>query len=404
MPQPGEPFNPFGIFTGAFIPNVVMQIPWMRPAHKLVWARLAQYAVRSGWAYARQDTLAEQVGLKPRYIRHVLLWLERHKFIRIRHPKGGSRMKHAPNMYQFLWHEAYDVALHNPQGWSTPEDDVPQTNMTPAERPPVDGLILQDTKYTTAPRAASRRRVGVKRKATDPRVKQFIDQFCEEYQQRLGRKYIVQGGRDGMTVKRLLQALDRQYDAGQATSELMKAAVHMMSDQWGSSRASIGLLSSQINAWHTPSNSATTHADTPGQAGRSPDTIAARYSASKRALRWCHEAKDRAAEVAAEGREVDYRALAVVLGDVSALAKATSTQLSEGVSEWLYYPGGKHIATYYAKWIAVEIVRWPSWNGNLEGFLPGGKHWWRFLKDHQDNMGWKLSRRELEVIRAATQS
>jgi len=90
----------------------------------------------------------------------------------------------------------------------------------------------------------------------DPRVKTFIDWFVAEYGAVLGRGYIVAGGKDGATVKRLLKAM--------ALPELQKAAKAMMADPWGRERASIGLLASQINAWRgTPSTKAN-----PGRGGR----------------------------------------------------------------------------------------------------------------------------------------
>jgi hypothetical protein len=75
----------------------------------------------------------------------------------------------------------------------------------------------------------------------DPRVRDFVGWFCEAYQKVRGVKYFVQGAKDGAMVKRLLQTLSPE--------ELKAAAQAMLADSWGSQRASIGLLSSQINAW-----------------------------------------------------------------------------------------------------------------------------------------------------------
>jgi DNA-binding transcriptional ArsR family regulator len=83
----------------------------------------------------------------------------------------------------------------------------------------------------------------------DPRVKEFIDSFCQSYQEARGKAYIVTGSKDGATVKRLLAALDADT-AGGGLAELKRAALAMLADhKWGRERASIGLLSSQINTW-----------------------------------------------------------------------------------------------------------------------------------------------------------
>ena len=71
--------------------------------------------------------------------------------------------------------------------------------------------------------------------------KQFMEFFCTEYHGALGRKYIVTGAKDGNLVKALLGKL--------SLDELKLATRNMLADAWGQSRASIGLLSSQINTW-----------------------------------------------------------------------------------------------------------------------------------------------------------
>lgn len=81
----------------------------------------------------------------------------------------------------------------------------------------------------------------------DPRVKLFIDFFTKAYSETLGRPYIVTGGKDGATAKRLLLKLDGVERC--ALAALKKAALNMLADDWGRERASVGLLSSQLNTW-----------------------------------------------------------------------------------------------------------------------------------------------------------
>lgn len=81
----------------------------------------------------------------------------------------------------------------------------------------------------------------------DPRVKSFVDWFCQTYQDTMGRGYIVNAGKDGATVKSLLRALDR--NGTDPVARLQQAARNMLADRWARQRASMGLLASQINTW-----------------------------------------------------------------------------------------------------------------------------------------------------------
>ena len=94
-----------------------------------------------------------------------------------------------------------------------------------------------------------------RRRATphDPRVREFIDWFSQEYRTVLGRPYIVTGPKDGAAVKRLLQSL--------TPDELRKAARVMLADSWAKGRADIGLLAGKINSWRSG------HVHPPGGSG-----------------------------------------------------------------------------------------------------------------------------------------
>ena len=77
-------------------------------------------------------------------------------------------------------------------------------------------------------------------------MKQFIDWFTVEYEQTIGRAYVVAGGKDGQLIKSLLGKVGAR---GDALAELQRAARNMFADPWGKDRADIGLLSSKINTW-----------------------------------------------------------------------------------------------------------------------------------------------------------
>jgi hypothetical protein len=49
--QPGEPFNPYRMFNGLYIPEGLARCPWISPGAKLAWGRLARYAGEDGRCY-----------------------------------------------------------------------------------------------------------------------------------------------------------------------------------------------------------------------------------------------------------------------------------------------------------------------------------------------------------------
>ena len=75
----------------------------------------------------------------------------------------------------------------------------------------------------------------------DSRVKSFLDFFCKTYADTVGRPYVVTGGKDGATVKRLLRTVSPE--------DLQRAARNMLADAWARDKADIGLLASKVNSW-----------------------------------------------------------------------------------------------------------------------------------------------------------
>src|ERR1022692_92146 len=52
----GQPFNPFGLFTGIFIPDALVRSTIISPGAKLVYGRLARYAGQDGRCYPAVET------------------------------------------------------------------------------------------------------------------------------------------------------------------------------------------------------------------------------------------------------------------------------------------------------------------------------------------------------------
>ena len=105
----GQPFNPFGLFNGIFIPDALVRAKGVSPGAKLAYGRLARYAGRDGDCYPAVPTLAVEIGMSVRQTQYYLAELERNKLIRriTRLSKSGQRS----NAFEFLWHPLFEQGV-----------------------------------------------------------------------------------------------------------------------------------------------------------------------------------------------------------------------------------------------------------------------------------------------------
>ena len=115
---------------------------------KIVYARLAQFAGKNGYAYPKQPTLAKAIGCPVRNLQRYIDELKHHKLIESVQQGLGK-----PNLYYFLWHTWMDGGeeltddeideLENPTlATDTPllaEQDMPEMAepVTPSMAPPL---------------------------------------------------------------------------------------------------------------------------------------------------------------------------------------------------------------------------------------------------------------------------
>ena len=90
--QTGQPFNPFRLFTGIFIPDGLVRADGISPGAKLTYGRLVRYAGQDGACYPAVPTLAAEIGVSVRQTQYYLAELEREKLIRrlTRLSEGGQ--------------------------------------------------------------------------------------------------------------------------------------------------------------------------------------------------------------------------------------------------------------------------------------------------------------------------
>ena len=130
--QVGQPFNPFGLFTGIFIPDALVRSTIISAGAKLAYGRLARYAGQDGKCYPAVDTLAAEIGLGGRQVQRYLAELERAYLIR-RVIRYAGRAQ-TSNGFEFLWHQMFQegVSHMSPEGVSD-QSPHPVSHLSPKE-------------------------------------------------------------------------------------------------------------------------------------------------------------------------------------------------------------------------------------------------------------------------------
>jgi hypothetical protein len=206
----------------------ILARPDLTPAAKLIWAAIADHARGNGSAWPGIRRLARNCGVNVKTVNKAVGKLKERELLIVEH-RGNGRS----NLYRLP-----DQTV--PESTAPPKLERSQNVPTGA---PKRGALAHHLVVHKQREPLKQRRESARRKAAapDPRIKQFIDWFAGEYKTSQDRTYIVLGGKDGATIKRLLQSL--------SLSELQEAAKNMLADTWGKDRASIGVLASQINTW-----------------------------------------------------------------------------------------------------------------------------------------------------------
>jgi len=99
--SPGQRFNPYRMFTGAFIPNWLLRRDELSLGAKVVYARLAQFAGDDGRAYPTVERLSAEVGTSARQVQRYLAELVANKLIE----RHGNYAEGKGDDFYFLAHE-----------------------------------------------------------------------------------------------------------------------------------------------------------------------------------------------------------------------------------------------------------------------------------------------------------
>ena len=104
--NPGDLYNPWRIFVGCIVPNVITRRTDLSPTAKLIFGKLCQFAGENGQAYPSYGTLAKEVGVERRQAMRGVKELVDFGLIR---PEGRVKENGAytSNIYVFLWHRIF---------------------------------------------------------------------------------------------------------------------------------------------------------------------------------------------------------------------------------------------------------------------------------------------------------
>jgi hypothetical protein len=100
----GEPFIPWKLFVGIYVPKALAQYTKLSQGAKLCYGLLCYFAGEDGQAWPSHNTLAAELGIKPRMVRNYLNELKEQELIDIIHTKTSNR-------YIFLWHELLEASI-----------------------------------------------------------------------------------------------------------------------------------------------------------------------------------------------------------------------------------------------------------------------------------------------------
>jgi len=120
--QVGQPFNPYKLFKGIFIPEPLVRSRDISAGAKLIYGRLARYAGKDGKCWPAVATLAAEIGLGARQTRKYLAELERKGLTRrISRFKGGAQIS---NTFEFLGHPLFKAGVNDRSGERVNDDSL----------------------------------------------------------------------------------------------------------------------------------------------------------------------------------------------------------------------------------------------------------------------------------------
>jgi Helix-turn-helix domain len=139
--QVGQPFNPYGLFVGIYIPDALVRNTNVSAGAKIAYGRLARYAGADGDCHPSIKALAREIGVQERQAQRYLAELERNSFIRPVPRFKGPNIRDT-NGFVFLWHESLSESIRNTTPSVSHSTPPPVSAKTP---PPASDVTPKET-------------------------------------------------------------------------------------------------------------------------------------------------------------------------------------------------------------------------------------------------------------------
>jgi len=288
-------------FTGAFTrdPNALIRNGTIPAIERLAWFILNSYCQNgSNTCFVGFPTLARDLGVAQRHAQRVITRMERRGLVIVTDRPGkwdgnqyelvmlepptctsGVRRRNPRHVRQGLEPSTPDILIHQPLTFLTPTPDILGTENEPIPaisqaNPNPKTTLKRLYKTTSSSHALQRDRDDGSAKTdhpksgtTTPGVRELMEYFCSAYQQTIGAKYSVSGGRDGKIFKSLLN--DHSLDTLRAAIDQFLAD----DDEWLRGKRDVPVFRSRVNRYVQEMNApAATHqaAGTPVQPANNP--------------------------------------------------------------------------------------------------------------------------------------
>lgn len=107
----GEPFSPYKLFTGIFIPDALLDYGGINSAEKICLGRLYRYCGKENFCFPSQEQLASDLGVDVRTVHTYLTHLRDDGFISIK-----QRGLQQSNKYEILGHPVFGADRRDSSG------------------------------------------------------------------------------------------------------------------------------------------------------------------------------------------------------------------------------------------------------------------------------------------------
>jgi hypothetical protein len=202
-------------------PNSILFHPNLSNQEKLLWIMLKAFCHGKEKCWPSIKTLSEAMGVSRRTVERGLVVLVKEKCLtKESHPGRTTTYIPTSPMTQVSNVRALPQAAKKkaaptptPVTHDKPSTYTHVTHDAPPPSPMTYTHVTHDAQknikeeYKEKNISFSKKKKNAKPE-TDPRIKEIIDWFFDEYQRIKGSKYVVQGKKDAASVKRLLGTLD----------------------------------------------------------------------------------------------------------------------------------------------------------------------------------------------------